>query len=295
MSVAVIGAGGFVGRQVCSELVAKGVDVLPFSAGKPSGISLETGLLPVGFTFPRGVEAVYFLAQSPRYRELPEQSAHLLSVNCVAVAQAADAARKAGVVKFIYASTGNVYVPSFSPHAETSPIRRDDWYALSKVMAEDVLALYRSYFDVTIARMFGVYGPCQVGKLVPIIADSVRSSREVSVDRNPTDGEDLDGLRVSLIYIDDLSDAMLKLLTTRSCEVMNLAGSEAVSIRRLANALGAVLGIEPRIVVSNKYRDADLIADVGMYEKLFGPHKISLEEGVARCFVAGNAAQENGR
>ncbi len=292
MRVAVIGAGGFVGKHICLELMARGVDVLPLSAGGPGGIALETGLLPLGFTFPQGVEAVYFLAQSPRYREMPEQSVHLLSVNCLAVAQAADAARKADVAKFVYASTGNVYVPSFSPHAETSPTRRDDWYSLSKVMAEDVLALYRPCFDVTIARIFGVYGPCQqADRLVPVIADSVRLNRELYVDRNPTDDEDLDGLRVSLIYIADLVDAMLKLLTV-NCEVVNLAGSEAVSIRRLANVLGASLGVEPRIAVSTEYRDADLIADVRIYEHLLGLPKVPLEEGVARFLAAGNAAQE---
>ena len=294
MRAAVVGAGGFVGKHVCSELMARGVDVLPLSAGRPGGIALESGMLPVGFTFPRGIEAVYFLAQSPRYRHMPEQSAHLVSVNCVAVAQAADAARKVGAVKFVYASSGNVYEPSFSPHAETCPVRRNDWYALSKVMAEDVLALYRSYFDVTVARMFGVYGPCQVGKLVPMIADAVHSNRQVYVDRNPTDDDDLDGLRVSLIYIGDLVDAMLKLLDTRNCEVVNLAGSEAVSIRRLAKVLGASLGVEPRIAVSKKYRDGDFIADVGIYGRLFGPSKTSLEEGVTRFLKSRNPTQTIG-
>lgn len=294
MRVAVIGAGGFVGRHICAELLARGVDVFPLSAGRPGGIALESGLFPVGFTLPRGVEAVYFFAQSPRYREMPDESVHLLAVNCVAVAQAAEAARKVGAVKFVYASSGNVYVPSFSPHTETSPVRRDNWYALSKVVAEDVLTLYRSYLDVTIARMFGVYGPSQVNKLVPMIADAVRSNREVYVDRNPTDDEDLDGLRVSLIYIDDLAKAMLKLLETRKCHVVNLAGSEAVSVRRLANVLGASLGVAPRIAVSSKYRDADFIADVGVYKRLLGPPQTCLEEGVARVLGPGKPKQTIG-
>src|SRR5262245_8774777 len=104
MRVAVIGASGFVGGRVCSELRGKGVEVLALSSRGPGGIADETGLLPTGFTLPRGIEAVYFFAQSPRYRQMPEQSAHLLSVNCIAVAQAADAARRAGVVRFIYSS-----------------------------------------------------------------------------------------------------------------------------------------------------------------------------------------------
>ena len=139
---------------------------------------------------------VYYLAQSPRYRQTPEQSAHLFAVNCVAATQAAEAARRAGVNRFIYASTGNVYQSSFLPLAETAPVRRDNWYALSKVMGEDALALYRPYLDITIARIFGVYGPQQTDKLVPMIAERIKARLPIFLDKNPHNAADLRGFFV---------------------------------------------------------------------------------------------------
>jgi hypothetical protein len=87
---------------------------------------------------------------------------------------------------------------------------------------------------------------------------------------------------------------MLRLLETRKCDVVNLAGAEAVSVRRLANVLGASLGVKPRIAVSNKYRDADFIADVGVYKRLFGPPRTCLEEGIARVLKSGKPKQRIG-
>lgn len=280
MKVAVIGASGYVGEHLCATLQGRGDEVFVVSAGNAQGISLDTGLLPRDFSFPEKVDAVYFLSQSPRYRQVPEHADHLLSVNCVAAVQAAEVARKSGIRRFIYASTGNVYAPAFVPVAESAPVRRDNWYSLSKLMAEDALALFRCDMEVTIARIFGVYGPRQQGKLVPMIEESVRQGRVVFADRNPHDQDDIDGLRVSLIYIDDLVDALLGLLDVSGCAVVNLAGVEAVSIRRLACEIGRNLGIEPRIEVGEKRRETDLIADVNLYKDLLGLPKIWLAEGL---------------
>lgn len=286
LRVAVVGAAGYVGGYLCTRLLDRGHEIFSYSAGGGNGISLETGLFPSTFAFPTGLDAVYFLAQSPRYRMMPAQSAHLLSVNCVAAVQAAEAARHAGVQRFVYASTGNVYAPSFCPLAETDPVRRDNWYSLSKLMAEDALALYQACFDVTVARIFGVYGPAQKDKLVPSICESVRSGRELFVDRNPSNPLDLDGLKVSLIYIDDLVDALLGILGTRCGGVINLAGPEGISIRRMAETAGRVLDLCPTISVGGKSRESDLIADNGLFVKYFGKAKISFEEGMKRVLAS---------
>lgn len=282
MKVAVIGAGGYVGRHLCAKLEEQGTTVLRFSAGETNGISATTGLLPEGCAFPTNLDAVYFLAQSPHYRQMPEHSAHLLSVNCVAAVQAAEVARRAGVRRFVYASTGNVYAPSFGALAEDSPVRRDTWYSLSKVMAENALALYQQYLDVSFARIFGVYGPEQEDKLVPTIIHKVGDELELFVDRNPNDHCDMGGLRVSLIYIDDLTDALVGMLDKQHNGPVNLAGDEPVSIRQLAEEAARLLGKSPRISVGERYRELDLIADTTVYRQLFGPPKISFRTGMER-------------
>lgn len=282
MKVAVIGAKGYVGRHLCAKLGEQGNSVLRYSAGEGNGISGTTGLFPEGFAFPPELDAVYFLAQSPHYRKMPEHSAHLLSVNCVAAVQAAEAARCAGARRLVYASTGNVYAPSFNALPEDAPLRRDNWYSLSKVMAEDALALYQQDLDVSFARIFGVYGPEQEDKLVPTIIHKVRDELELFVDRNPNDHSDMGGLRVSLIYVDDLIDALVGMLDKAHNGPVNLAGDEAVSIRWLAEEGARLLGKSPRISVGERYRELDLVADTTVYHHLLGLPKISFRAGMER-------------
>lgn len=278
--VAVVGGNGYIGKHLCKALADSGVECMRLSAGVVPGISLQTGLFSDDLVFPRGLDTVYYLAQSPRYRQTPEQSQHLLTVNCVAAVQAAEAARRADVRRFIYASTGNVYQPSFLPLTETAPVRRDNWYALSKVVAEEALELYRPYLDITVARIFGVYGPNQTDKLVPMIADRLMSGQDVFLDKNPWDPNDIDGLVVSLIYIDDIVRALMLLKNISDCKTINLAGLEAISIRRLVTELSRCMGLSPHINMSDSMRSFNLIADVTLQiERLVKPG-ISFSEGI---------------
>lgn len=280
--VVVIGGNGFVGRHLCQTLATSGIEVINFSSGTENGIALDSGLFSKQLTLPSQVHAVYYLAQSPRYHQVPEQSVHLMSVNCVAAVQVAEAARHAGVKRFIYASTGNVYHPSFKPINEAASLRRDNWYSLSKIMAEEALALYRSDLDVTIARIFGVYGPQQTNKLVPMIADRIRSGQNVYVDKNPQDANDKDGLTVSLIYIDDLIHALISLMDIDCCPIINLAGLEAVSIRTLATELAHCMGTSVSIQMKENARSFNLLADIQLQLSLVGRPVVSLREGIER-------------
>jgi UDP-glucose 4-epimerase len=280
MTVVVIGAGGYVGRNLLARFSAIDQDVFAVSSGTPGGINKQTGLFPSGLEFPRNAKAVYFLAQSPHYRLVPDMSAHLLAVNCVLAVRAAEMARRAGIRRFIYASTGNVYAPSLAPLPESAPVRRDNWYALSKVMGEEALAMYSQILDVTAARIFGVYGPGQVDRMVPNIIDSVLHEREVFVERNPDDATDLGGLKVSLIYIDDLVDALIALADKAGCPTINLAGTQPVSISQIANSVSALSGHTARITVRETARAFDLIADTRLQQRLLGPCRYDLTSGL---------------
>jgi UDP-glucose 4-epimerase len=284
----VIGAGGFVGRKLCRVLTNKGVAVMACSSGTPGGIDLDAGLFSAAVRFPKGLDAVYFLAQSPRYRQMPQQSAHLLAVNCVAAVQAAEAARQAGATRFIYASTGNVYAPSFAPLHEASPLRRDDWYALSKVHAEEGLALYRNSLSVTVARIFGVYGPGQTDKLIPNLMHSIQSGAAIKLAPNPTNAQDNDGLRISLCYIDDVTEIFCRLVAADGPDVINIAGPETLSIRDIAVAIGERMGKTPCFEALPRPRDFDLVADVTNLVETFKPEFTPFVNGITRTLESWN-------
>ena len=286
MKVIVIGSNGYVGKLLCHAYRLRGDEVVEFSSSS-NGINPITGLFPSIFSLPSDADVFFFLSQSPRYRSAPEGADHLLCVNCVAATQAAEAARKAGIARFIYASTGNVYSPSFDPLSETDDVRRDAWYPLSKLMGEDAVSLYRSSMKVTIARIFGIYGPGQTNKLVPFLIQALKDGKPLYVDRNPNNPDDHDGLKVSLIYIDDLLAAFMSLAEQVSPpEVVNVGGEQAVSIREITDILGKQLSIESSMTLSTNTRDSNLIADVGLIKVSTGIEFINIKDGLSKTLAA---------
>ena len=282
MKVAVIGSGGFIGKALVARLSCDGVDVAPFSSQSGNMFDSSTGILNDDFKLPQGTTCVVYLAQSPFYRQMPEKASHLWGVNVISAMKVAELARKAGVTRFIYASTGNVYSPSFLPLSETHELRRDDWYALSKVHAEEGLALYGKSMSVSIARIFGIYGPGQPDKLVPNLIKSVRSGVPIKLAPMPDDDQDCGGLRVSLCYIDDAIDVFIRMLGQTETDIVNIAGPEVLSIRDIAQSIGKELGTPPLLEVGTQPRPFDLVADVAKLVKLFGPRFTPFSEGIRR-------------
>lgn len=243
---------------------------------------MKTGLLTDSINIPEGTNCVIYLPQSPYYRQVPEKAEHLWGVNVVSAIKVAELAKRAGVRQFIYASTGNVYSPSFFPLNEESPVRRDDWYALSKLHAEEALALFRNDMSVTLARIFGIYGPEQADKLIPNLVKSVRAGMPVKLAPNPNDELDTGGLKVSLCYIEDALEIFAHLIAKEGPNVINLAGPEALSVRGIVQAIGDQLGISPQFETANRSRTFDLVADVTKLTAMFNPKFTPFVEGIQR-------------
>lgn len=286
MTVMVIGSGGYMGRHLMAGLSRAGLDARGTSSADGSGIDPESGLLPAAFAIPSGTTAVVYMAQSPRYREVPEQAAHVLAVNTLSAVRAATLARAAGVRRFIYVSTGTVYAPTFAQIAEDAPVRRDSWYVLSKLHGEEALNLFRQDIEVIVVRPFGVYGPAQKGRMVPNLIDAVKNGRPVTLHPRKGMPEDIGGLRISLCYIDDATEILMRLVREGGPACLNLAGPEAVSVRSIAEAAGAVFGRPPVFEVSSSPRDTDLIADTRNLVTAMAPRFTSFSDGFDRTIHA---------
>lgn len=276
-----IGAGGFIGRHLSEALSRIDVEVLALSSRTGSTFEPVTG----AFCAPAdagGVDAVAYLAQSPHYRDLPERVVHVWGVNVYSVVAAADWATRCGAARFLYASSGTVYAPSFSPHHEDDPLRRDDFYALSKVQGEESAALFEGQLAVFRARLFGVYGPQQRAMLVPRLADAIRRGHPVRLQRHPENPGDAGGLRLSLCYVDDAVAALVAMLTREAPRVMNVAGSGTVSMRDLAEVIGRHVGVEPQFEISTEPRAFDLVADTSRMHALLGRDTMPMPAGIGR-------------
>ena len=163
MFVAVTGANGFIGREVCRQLVASGHRtraLVRTPSAELSGIDgidqCAIGDLERFADWPRalcGAEAVVHLAGYARSRD----AASLLELNVNASVRAAHAARDA---HFIFMSTAKVHgeVSGARPFGEMSALRPGERYATSKAKAEEALrAIPR--LRLTVLRPPLVYGP----------------------------------------------------------------------------------------------------------------------------------------
>ncbi len=280
MKVAIVGSGGFIGSHLNKFLQSEGIQVLGVSSADGTGIVPGTGILPDDFSIVPETDVIVYLAQSPYYNMLPEKFSHLVNVNVLSAVKIAELAHRAKVRRFIYASTGNVYEPSFTPFSESSSLRRDDWYSLSKIHAEELLSLYKNDMDLVIIRIFGVYGPGQTDKLVPKLLNSVMQDKEIFIEKNPENPSDLGGLKISLCYIDDIVEIMSNMIKKGGPSIINIAGNEAASLRQMANVMGQFLGKKPVLTVADRYRRGDLIADISLLKSILNPQFTSLESGL---------------
>lgn len=281
MNVLIVGNKGYVGRHLEANLTEKGLKV---NGLEHDSVYMDSscGCLRPEYRLPENCNAIIYLAQSPYYRGNNKNCAHLFEVNSVNAVRLARLAVDAGVSRFIYASSGNVYGASFGPLSENSPLRRDNWYSLSKVHAEEALTLFGEELNLTIVRPFGIYGPGQTDKLIPNLVDSISRNQSIIIEKNPHDASDNEGLRISLCYIDDVVDIFFKLIGVENTPVINLAGIKSYSIRTISDTIANILGLVPNYVVSEKCRNSNLIADTKILEKTINLKNTSLSVGISK-------------
>ena len=285
MRLLLVGSGGFIGRHMLRTLARRGIGVVEVSSRTAGGIDPVTGTFARKLALDAPLDAVIFLSQWPSYGDLSTAS-QLWSVNVASALAVATAARAAGVRRFVYASTGNVYAPSFDPLSESSPVRRDNAYSLSKVHAEEALALLRPDLQTVCARLFTVYGPGQQGRLVANLAKAVLAGDPVTLQPRVAGVPD-EGLRLSLGHVADVCDCLVELATGEDPgPVLNVASGEPASLRRIALQIGTALGREVLFRQGDSPRSFDLVADVSLLARRATPLPTSLEDGIASTCVA---------
>lgn len=189
-------------------------------------------------------DAVIHLAQSSFYRDFPEKSQDIFDVNTASTMKLLEWARRKGVKKFIFSSTGNVYSPSEKMLVETDKCSSSSFYSASKILSETLVKEYASYLECYILRIFGVYGPGQNKMIISNLKDKIIKNEEITLTNNL-------GMVYTPLYIADcinMIEIMLK--KNRKNIIYNFAGNESVSLNTITMIISKALNKEPKIKIT---------------------------------------------
>jgi len=285
--ILVTGAGGLIGRRVLDLLQPQYEPVaLVRDAGCVSSdvetIEADLGAPDFAARLPTRMDGVIHLAQSSDFARFPDGARDVFAVNVHGLSAVLDWARKSGVSQFVHASTGGVYGKGTGAFREEDRPRISGTlahYISTKLAAELIASAYAGLFSVAALRFFFVYGEAQRKMmLLPRLVEAVMSGTPVTLAGS-------DGMRLNPIYIDDAAAATVAALRLPGNSIVNIAGSEILSIRQIAETIGEACGVEAKFQCTAK-NDGDLVGDTRQMRELLHCPAVSFRDGIARLIRA---------
>lgn len=307
--VVVTGAAGFIGGNLCAELLKRGYKVIGMdNLSQGAALNIREFKSDKNFKFikadvrdgkkilsaSKGAKYIVHLAayKIPRY----ESAMNTLLVNALGTKNVLDAAVK-NKCKLVFASTSDVYGKNPElPFSEESnlvlgPSNVKRWaYAASKIFDEHMCFAYGmdKKLKFTIVRYFGSYGPKQNltwwGGPQGVFAEAIFKNKKI-----PIHG---DGKQTRCFsYISDTVEGTLRAIESEKAngEIFNIGSTEEISILGLAKLMHKISGSANPLNIEfipyerfGKYEDVmRRVPNTGKAQRILGfKSKVPLSKGI---------------
>ena len=295
MKALVTGAAGFLGSHLTDLLLSRGIEVTALD-------NLATGRLAnlreaekhPGFRFVEGdirdagiarefegIDWVFHLAGLADIVPSIEMPVQYYSTNVSGTFNVLECARNAGVRRFVYAASSSSYgIPDCYPTPETTPIRPQYPYSLTKHMGEELVlhwaTLYK--FPAVSLRLFNVFGPRSrttgaYGAVFGVFLAQKLHGKPFTIVGDGSQTRDF-------TYVSDVVDAFFRAAESSSAgEAMNVGSGNHYSVNHLVELLGGDI-----VHIPKRPGEPDCtFGDVRKIHRLLGWRaQVSFEEGVRR-------------
>jgi nucleoside-diphosphate-sugar epimerase len=310
-TVAVCGAGGFIGGHLVKYLRAQGVNVVRAVDVKPldewyqvcgdvENLVLDLKDKDSCYKAAKGVKGVFQLAADMGGMGFIENNKALCMLSVLTNTHMLMAARDSGVERFFYSSSACVYNGEKQKNADVIPLREEDaypalpedGYGWEKLFSERMCRHFEEDFGMVsrVARYHNVYGPYGTWtggreKAPAAICRKVIEAKSSGKHEIEIWG---DGKQTrSFMYIDDCTKGTLAIGESEIDEPINLGSSELVTINQLVDIVEEIAGVK----LERRY---DLGAPKGVngrnsdntkiQEKLGWEPSIRLKDGMAKTY-----------
>ena len=293
--IVVTGVGGFVGSNLAKHLLQRGYSVAGLdnlSAGTFENIDERVEFHQVDIVTPaiyplfKEAHAVFHLAAKTSLTDCLNKPLEAASQNVVGTLNVLEAARKAGVSKFVYADTSAEYEGIHDFPTKEERVKPIGVYAASKHGGATFCESYRELYgmNVTVVRYFNVYGPAQDWRRVvpPVMSSFILRMLHGERPIIYGTGEK----RRDFIYIDDVNDLHLVILEDDHAagRVFNVGSGDNFSVNQIYQLVEEILktGLQP-IYRPDLPGEAEItLADLTAAKSLGWKPRIDIKEGLSR-------------
>lgn len=254
MKLVVTGGAGFIGSHISDALLSAGHDVHVID--NLSGGKLEN--IPSAATFheldirseaathvlmKEGFDIMIHHAAQMDVRKSVADPAFDADVNIIGFLSLMEAARKSGLRKVVFASTGGAIYgePEFTPQSESHPVRPVSPYGIAKLATEKYLHFYQATYGIEyVALRYGnVYGPRQnphgEAGVVAIFAERMLKDEAVFVNGSGEQTRDY-------VYVADVVKANLAALAHEGSGIFNVGTGVETDVNHLFRRIKALTG-----------------------------------------------------
>lgn len=295
------GGGGFIGSHLVRRLLRDGYSVRVldnFYTGKRpnldevlSDIDLHEGSIADESDAKRAVEGVAYVLHQAAIPSVPRSVRDPLGsnqANVTGTLTMLNAAREAGVKRFVYAASSSAYgnTPTL-PKVETMPTDPLSPYAVAKLAGENYCRAFTRVYglETVCLRYFNVFGPRQdpnseYAAVIPKFILAMREGRPITIQGDGEQSRDF-------TYIDNTVEGNLRAMKAPEAagEVCNLACGERFTLNEMVTLLGEIMSVEPKIEYLEG-RTGDVkhsLADIDKARRLLGYEPtVSFRDGLAQ-------------
>ena len=256
MTIVITGSESFVGKELISQCLKLGIQVIGFDlvASPTQDYEFHTADIRasnIADYIPEGVDALVHLAALSRDTDCRNKAYKCFDINVMGTLNLMKAAGARKVKQFIFASSEWVYDQFIGDEEKDEEAfiniaNHTSEYALSKLVSEANLREQHQngFCHVTILRFAIIYGPRKSNwSAVESVFSAVKNQAQVTIGSQKT------GRR--FVHVSDISRGIIKSIGLEGFNIINLAADKVITLGEIIETGQAILGKKVKVTESD--------------------------------------------